>query len=83
MLSRIIFLALFTTTLYTSSAQPARSPADPNNNHGRINNGGNPNNGVNKNAQAPFEGLWLIVAASVGVGIKKAYDQRKKFKTQV
>lgn len=54
-------------------------PADPNNKHGMINNGGNYNNGIKaQSAQVPFDGgLTIILAAGLGVGIKRASDRRK------
>ena len=54
-------------------------PNDPNNNHGKddkgVGNGGY-DNGV---TQAPFDaGLGILVAAGVGVGIRRAYKRRQK-----
>lgn len=55
-------------------------PADGNNEHGMVNRGGNYNNGVNRNqAEVPFDGgVGILVAATIGVGIKRAYARRKK-----
>lgn len=65
------------------SAQVPGVPRDPNNTHGGTDNG-NGNNGINngQNTDAPFDiGLGILVAAGAVIGVKKAYDKRKKIKS--
>ena len=60
-------------------------PQDPNKPHGGPDNGRG-NNGINNganNTDAPFDiSLGILIAAGAAIGIKKAYDKRKKARLQ-
>jgi hypothetical protein len=69
------------SVVFTSSsvrAQVPGDPQDPNNIHGRSDNG-NGNNGRNNGVSAPLDGgLSLLLAGGICYGIKKAYNKRKQ-----
>ena len=78
-----IAFCLLLLTPYAIPAQVPGIPQDPNKPHGGNDNGGG-NNGINnaQNTNAPFDtGLGILIAAGAAVGIKKAYDKRKKLKS--
>ena len=73
-------LALSSPFLLQAQGQVTQVPVpnDVNNDHGQNDKGvgnGNYDNGV---TQAPFDaGLGILIAAGIGVGVRRAYKKRK------